>query len=354
MNPNSYCVIMAGGIGNRFWPVSNQRCPKQFSDILHTGKSFIRQTYERIAQIFPNNHIFVVTGEEYGDITKKQLPEIPDSNILKEPYVRNTATCIAYAAYKIHGINPDAYMVTIPSDHFIINDAAYLKDLQEGVSFVEQKGGLLTIGITPTRAETQYGYIQVKSKDNTQKISTVKTFTEKPNAELAQMFFDSDEFLWNAGIFIWSARDIIQEFKTHMFDLHILFNTDCKLNAAGEPNFIRNVYGQCHNISIDVGIMEKSQHVYVLKGNFGWSDVGTWHAFHALCPKDEFNNVSNSDKVILNDAQNCIVNVPARKNVIVQGVENLIIAEKDNYLMICHRKDEDKIKRFEKTFRLKK
>ena len=182
----------------------------------------------------------------------------------------------------------------------------------------------------------------------------MKTFTEKPNAELAQMFFDSDEFLWNAGIFIWSARDIIQEFKTHMFDLHILFNTDCKLNTAGEPNFIRNVYGQCHNISIDVGIMEKSQHVYVLKGNFGWSDVGTWHAFHALCPKDEFNNVSNSDKVILNDAQNCIVNVPARKNVIVQGVENLIIAEKDNYLMICHRKDEDKIKRFEKTFRLKK
>ena len=181
MNPNSYCVIMAGGIGNRFWPVSNQRCPKQFSDILHTGKSFIRQTYERIAQIFPNNHIFVVTGEEYGDITKKQLPEIPDSNILKEPYVRNTATCIAYAAYKIHGINPDAYMVTIPSDHFITNDAAYLKDLQEGVSFVEQKGGLLTIGITPTRAETQYGYIQVKSKDNTQKISTVKTFTEKPD-----------------------------------------------------------------------------------------------------------------------------------------------------------------------------
>ena len=263
MNPNSYCVIMAGGIGNRFWPVSNQRCPKQFSDILHTGKSFIRQTYERIRQYFPNNHIFVVTGEEYGDITKKQLPEIPDSNILKEPYVRNTATCIAYAAYKIHGINPDAYMVTIPSDHFITNDAAYLKDLQEGVSFVEQKGGLLTIGITPTRAETQYGYIQVKSKDNTQKISTVKTFTEKPNAELAQMFFDSDEFLWNAGIFIWSARDIIQEFKTHMFDLHILFNTDCKLNTAGEPNFIRNVYGQCHNISIDVGIMENpSMYMY--------------------------------------------------------------------------------------------
>jgi len=274
MNPNSYCLIMAGGIGNRFWPVSNRRCPKQFSDILHCGKSFIRQTYERISQIFPNHRIFIITGEEYEDIIKRQLPEIPDSNILKEPYVRNTAPCIAYAAYKIKGLNPDAYIVTIPSDHFISNDQAYLNDIQEGLSFIEKQKGLLTIGITPTRAETEYGYIQVKSKDNTQKISQVKTFTEKPNQELANMFFDSDEFLWNAGIFIWSVQDIIQEFKTHMFDLHALFNTECKLNTPAEPAFIKSVYGQCHNVSIDVGIMEKSQHVYVLKGNFGWSVPG--------------------------------------------------------------------------------
>lgn len=353
MNPNSYCVIMAGGLGNRFWPVSNRRCPKQFSDILHTGKSFIRQTYERIAQIFPNQRIFIVTGNEYGEITRRQIPELPAENILLEPYVRNTATCIAYAAYKIQGINPDAVMVTLPSDHFISNDIAYLQDLQAGMSFVESHGGLLTIGITPTRAETEYGYIQVKSKDNTRKISAVKTFTEKPNAELAQMFYDSDEFLWNAGIFIWTVQDIIQEFKAHMYDLHALFTTDSRLNTPGEAAFIQNVYGQCHNVSIDVGIMEKSQKVYVLKGNFGWSDVGTWHAFHALCEKDEENNVSNSSKVILNESHNCIVNVPPRKNVILQGIDNLIVAEKDNYLMICHRKDEDKIKRFEKYFRRK-
>jgi mannose-1-phosphate guanylyltransferase len=228
-----------------------------------------------------------------------------------------------------------------------------LQNLKEGVEFVEKQGGLLTVGITPTRAETEYGYIQVKSKDNTQKISAVKTFTEKPNLELARMFFDSDEFLWNAGIFIWKATDIIQEFKTHMYDLHLLFTTDSRLNTPGEAKFIQNVYGQCHNISIDVGIMEKSQHVFVLKGNFGWSDVGTWHAFHALCDKDENQNVSNSAKVILNDSHNCIVNVPSRKNVIIQGVDQLIIAEKNNYLMICHRKDEDKIKRFEKQFRIK-
>lgn len=354
MNQNSYCVIMAGGIGNRFWPVSNQHCPKQFSDILHTGKSFIRQTYERIAQIFPNNHIFIITGEEYSDITRKQIPEIPEDNILKEPLVRNTATCIAYAAYKIRQISPDAYMITIPSDHFITNDTAYLNNLQEGINFVERKGGLLTIGITPARAETEYGYIQVKSDNNTKKICSVKTFTEKPNAELAQMFYDSDEFLWNAGIFIWKIQDIIQEFKTHMYDLHALFDTGCKLNTSAESAFVKKVYDQCHNVSIDVGIMEKSQHVYVLKGDFGWSDVGTWHVFHELCSKDEHNNVSNSSKVILQDSNNCIVNVPPRKSVIVQGVDDLIIAEKDNYLMICHRKDEGKIKRFEKQFRIKK
>lgn len=354
MNQNTYCIIMAGGIGNRFWPVSNRRCPKQFLDILHVGKSFIRQTYERVAQIFPNQRIFIVTGTEYEEIVKKQIPEIPDQNILKEPYVRNTAPCIAYAAYKIYQQNPNAYLVTLPSDHFIANESAYLKNLREGISFVEQQGGLLTIGITPTRAETEYGYIQVKSKDNTQKISAVKTFTEKPNAELARIFFDSDEFLWNAGIFIWSAYDIIQEFKTYMYDLHLLFTTDSKLNTPGEAKFIQSVYGQCHNISIDVGIMEKSQQVYVLKGDFGWSDVGTWHAFHALCDKDENQNVSNSPKVILNDAHNCIVNVPPRKNVIIQGVDQIIVAEKDNYLMICHRKDEEKIKRFEKQFRIKR
>ena len=168
------------------------------------------------------------------------------------------------------------------------------------------------------------------------------------------MSYDSDEFLWNAGIFIWRVRDIIHEFKTYMYDLHALFNTDCKLNTPGEAKFIQSVYGQCHNISIDVGIMEKSQQVYVLKGNFGWSDVGTWHAFHALCEKDDNNNTSNSEKVILNDTRDCIVNVPPRKNVIIQGVNNLIIAEKDHYLMICHRKDEEKIKQFEKLFRLKK
>ena len=336
---------MAGGIGNRFWPVSNRRCPKQFSDILHCGKSFIRQTYERISQIFPNHRIFIITGEEYEDIIKRQLPEIPDSNILKEPYVRNTAPCIAYAAYKIKGLNPDAYIVTIPSDHFISNDQAYLNDIQEGLSFIEKQKGLLTIGITPTRAETEYGYIQVKSKDNTQKISQVKTFTEKPNQELANMFFDSDEFLWNAGIFIWSVQDIIQEFKTHMFDLHALFNTECKLNTPAEPAFIKSVYGQCHNVSIDVGIMEKSQHVYVLKGNFGWSDVGTWGSLYQYSAKDADGNVAPAENMLY-DTKGCIVKVPAGKLAVIEGLENYIVVDSGDVLMICPKSGEQNIKKF--------
>lgn len=354
MNKNAYCVIMAGGIGNRFWPVSNKRCPKQFCDILDTGKSFIRQTYERVCTIFPPDHIYIITGNEYENITRQQIPELPTQNILKEPLARNTATCIAYSSYKIAGISPDATIVTLPSDHFITNDDAYRNDINAGIKFVEQNGGLLTFGITPSRVETEYGYIQVKSRFDESQICQVKTFTEKPDIELATTFFESGDFLWNAGMFIWRLKDIIKEFKAHMFDLHMLFNTDSQLNTLKEQEFINDIYGQCTNTSIDVGIMEHSSNVYVLKGKFGWSDVGTWHAFHALNQKDENNNVANTADVIFQDSKDCILNVSPCKKVFIQGVENLIIAEKDNYLMVCNRKDENKIKHFEKQLRLKK
>ena len=354
MNQNSYCVIMAGGLGNRFWPVSNSHCPKQFCDILDTGKSFIRQTYERVSEIFPIDHIYIITGSQYEDITHQQIPELPLENILKEPLARNTATCIAYSSYKIEGISPDATIVTIPSDHFITNDYAYLKDIKSGIDFVHQNGGLLTIGITPSRVETEYGYIQVKSREDKCKICPVKTFTEKPGIELATTFFESGDFLWNAGIFIWRLQDIIKEFRTHMYDLHMLFNTDSKLNTPEEQVFIDDIYGQCTNTSIDVGIMEHSSNVYVLKGEFGWSDVGTWHAFHALSNKDENNNVSNTTDVIFQDSQNCILNIPSSRKAFIQGVNNLIIAEKDSYLMICNRDYENKIKHFEKQLKMKK
>ena len=257
---------MAGGIGNRFWPVSNPSCPKQFSDILHLGKSFIRQTYERIHRIFDNDHIFIVTGAEYENITHEQIPELPLKNILKEPLRRNTATCITYAAFKIRKIDPEATMVVIPSDHFITNDEAYLNDLQSGIDFVGQSGGLLTIGIEPSRAETQYGYIQIKNQDKNERISAVKTFTEKPDMDLAIKFYESGEFLWNAGIFIWKVADILEEIKKHIYDLYALFEKIPAFNTPQEQEYINNIYGECPNLSIDVGIMEKSNHVYVLKG----------------------------------------------------------------------------------------
>ncbi len=351
---DSYCVIMAGGIGNRFWPVSNTQCPKQFSDILHTGKSFIRQTYERVRRLFPDERIFIITGTGYEAITRQQIPELSPGNILKEPLRRNTATCIMYAAEKIKKISATATMVVVPSDHFITNDEAYLEDLRDGITFVRENGGLLTFGITPSRIETQYGYIQVRAAEPGKKIAAVKTFTEKPDYELAQKFYESGDFLWNAGIFIWQAEDIILEIRKHLYDLYTLFENDTALNTPREEEFIDTIYGQCPNVSIDFGILEKSSRVYVLQGNFGWSDVGTWHAFQALCKQDEDNNTSNSPRVIFHHARNCIVNIPEGKTAIVYGVDDLIIAAKDDYLMICHSKDEEEIRHFEKQLRFKK
>lgn len=354
MNQDSFCIIMAGGIGKRFWPVSTRSCPKQFSDILCVGKSFIRQTYDRVSRLFDHRHILIITGKEYESITRRQIPEIPEENILKEPIPRNTATCITYAAMKIRKTNPDATMVIVPSDHFITDDAAYLSDLCEGIEFARSHGGLLTVGITPSRAETQYGYIQTKRQEKPEKIGPVKTFTEKPDADLAAKFLESGDFLWNAGIFIWRVDEILSEVHKHVPDMYQLFNQPAALNTPREQAFIDGIYSECPNLSIDVGILEKSSHVYVLRGSFGWSDVGTWHAYRTLMEKDGDGNSANSPHVLFRSSSNCIVNVPKRKKVIVHGANDLIIAENNNYLMVCHIKDEDRIKHFEEQLKYKK
>ncbi|WP_059026702.1 mannose-1-phosphate guanylyltransferase [Gabonibacter massiliensis] len=354
MNKNSYCVIMAGGLGKRFWPVSNKACPKQFCDIMNTGKSFLRQTFERANQIFDLQNIIIVTGTAYEDITKKQIPEIPTENILKEPFGKNTAPCIAYAAYKIARTNPEASMVVVPSDHFIFNDKEYIDNITKGLDFVEQYGGLLTIGIKPTRPETGYGYIQIKKNRITEYVSKVKTFTEKPDKELAKVFMESGDFLWNAGIFIWKVKEIINEFKNHLEDLYLLFENEYK--NAEKPDSAENIshiYSQSPNVSIDFGIMEKSSKVYVIKGEFGWSDVGTWHSFHEISPKDENQNVSNNGNVLFIDSKECIVCVPHQKKVIVEGIDNCIIAEQNDYLMICTREHENNIRHFEDMLKQK-
>ncbi|MDR1756945.1 MAG: mannose-1-phosphate guanylyltransferase [Culturomica sp.] len=351
MNSDTYCVILAGGVGNRFWPLSSKEHPKQFSDVFHTGKSFLRQTYERANRLFDREHIFVMTGYEYEEIARNQLPELPGGNLLLEPLRRNTAACVAYSASKIHAINPEAILVTIPSDHYITREEAYLKDLETGIRFVREQGKLLTVGIVPTRPETQYGYIQSRSSKGADKIRPVKTFTEKPDMALAAKFIESGDFFWNAGIFIWQARDILAELKKHLYDLYLLFETAPQLNTPGEQEFINSIYGQCPHLSIDFGIMEKSSNVYVLKGEFGWSDVGTWHTFHLLREKDGENNSVNSSNVLLKESRNCIVHLPQNKQAVIQGVEDLIIVEHGEYLMICHRKDEEQVKHFENQLR---
>lgn len=345
---NAYCVIMAGGLGKRFWPVSSKNCPKQFCDIMNVGRSFLQQTYDRARLIFEPHHILVVTGAAYKEITRQQLPEIPEGNILLEPFGKNTAPCIAYAAYKIAALDPEAAMVVVPSDHLIFDNAVYRDNILQGLAFIGQNGGLLTIGIPPTRPETGYGYIQVKKGSETQQVSKVKTFTEKPDLELANVFLKSGDFLWNAGIFMWKVSDIIREFQRHLEDIWFLFESEYA-NAAhpDSPENIEHIYSQCSSISIDFGILERSPNVYVIRGGFGWSDVGTWHAFHELSPKDDRNNVSNTPRVLFPDSRECIVNVSEGKKVIIQGISNCIIAEREDILMICNRDYEENIRHFE-------
>ena len=354
MNKNSYCVIMAGGQGKRFWPVSTKARPKQFCDILNVGKSFLRQTFERACQTFHVENILVVTSSAYEELTRQQLPELPPANILKEPFGKNTAPCIAYAAFHIERMNPEADMTVVPSDHFICNDAVYADNIRRGIAFVEQYGGLLTIGIKPTRPETGYGYIQVKQNNISEFITKVKTFTEKPNKDLARVFMESGDFLWNAGIFIWKTRDIIHEIQTHLEELYSIFAQEYR--GTKYPDSVENIthiYSQCPAISIDFGVMEKSENVYVMKGEFGWSDVGTWHSFHDISPKDEHDNVVNSQNIILMDSQGCIVNVPKDKKVIIDGLSDCIVAENNDILMICRKDHEDNIRHFDDMLRHK-
>jgi mannose-1-phosphate guanylyltransferase len=319
---------------------------------MNTGKSFLRLTFERAGRLFPVENILVVTGSAYEGITREQLPELPPENVLKEPFGKNTAPCIAYAAYRIARLDPNATMVVVPSDHFIYNDDIYRENIRQGIAFVEHSGGLLTIGITPTRPETGYGYIQIKKGKAVDNVFRVKTFTEKPNEELANTFLRSGDFLWNAGIFIWQVPEIIQEFRNYLEDIYHLFEKEYRhATDPDAPANIEHLYSQCPNISIDFGIMERSTRVHVIKGGFGWSDVGTWHAFHEVNEKDESGNVSHNANVLFLDSSNCIVDLPRDRKIIIEGVDNCIIAERNNILMVCNRAYEENIRHFEEMLK---
>jgi len=355
---NTYCVILAGGIGSRFWPMSKKSMPKQFIDIHGTGMTFLQQTYNRYKPLCPKENIYIITSIHYRDLVLSQIPELDESQILLEPIRRNTGPCIAYACHRIQAVNPKANIVVAPSDHHIQNEEALLQQISKGLKFVSDHDALLTLGVPPGRPETRYGYIQIesnKSISSVENLHKVKTFTEKPGLELAKIFVESGEFFWNSGIFIWSLQSILKAFKTHLGNVYDLFEKGKKLyGTTDEAAFLKKTYSECQNVSIDYGILEKAENVYVLCSDLEWSDLETWGTLYDNTPKDVDGNVVLGNDVMLYHTKNCIINMPADKLVVIQGLEGYIVVESDQTLMICRKDDEHLIRQFVNDVRLNK
>ena len=344
MVKNTYCVIMAGGVGVRFWPKSRRMMPKQFLDILGTGKSFVRSTFERFSSIVPTEKFIVVTNRNYKNLVLEQIPELDESQVLCEPIGRNTAPCIAYAAYSLLKKDPDARMIVTPSDHLVLNESVFHSIIKECLEFATTQGALMTIGIHPNRPETGYGYIQ---KSNGDIISRVKSFTEKPNLELAQTFVDCGEFFWNSGIFIWSVQAIVEAFVKYLPEHHALFNA--RFHAFGTEfaaEAIEQVFSECKAISIDYGVMEKADNVYVRCGDFGWSDVGTWGSVYQLSEKDKNGNAVVADACYTYSSERTFISLPKGKVAVVNGLKDYIVVDTPDALLICPRSDEQSIKNY--------
>jgi mannose-1-phosphate guanylyltransferase len=351
MKKNYYCVIMAGGIGSRFWPLSKSENPKQFLDILGTGRTLLQQTFDRFQKIMDPTHIYVVSNLEYKQIILDQLPEIPEENILLEPLRRNTAPCIDYANFRIQLKDPDAKIVVAPSDHLIIKEDEFLRSVKQGLEFVTANDALLTLGILPSRPETGYGYIQSIEKEVPKyehlALRMVKTFTEKPDLELARVFLNSGDFYWNAGIFFWSLKTIMNSFEAYLPEVHGLFKEGAGIyGTEDEAAFVSRTYGNCRNVSIDYGIMEKAENVFVLVSNFGWSDLGTWGSLYEQLQKDEYQNSIVGKNVFIYESSGTLVNVQDDMLVVLQGLEDYIVVQNENILLICKREDEQKIKQY--------
>ncbi|MEG1545404.1 MAG: mannose-1-phosphate guanylyltransferase [Tannerellaceae bacterium] len=344
---DNYCVIMGGGIGSRFWPFSRESYPKQFLDFFGTGRSLLQMTFDRFSKIIPIENIYIVTNEQYSVLIKEQLPELGDNQILLEPTRRNTAPCIAYAAYHIKACNPNANIVVAPSDHLILKEDVFLQDVQKGLDFVRKNHSLVTLGIRPSRPETGYGYIQ-SSDVMIDEFTKVKTFTEKPNLELAKVFHESGEFFWNSGLFLWNVDTILDAFGKFLPDIAVRFDLGKDLfNTSEERNFIHENFPYCQNISIDYGIMEKADNVYMLCVDFGWADLGSWGSLFDLATKDEDSNATLKTKTVLYESSgNVIALEDPNRLAVVQGLHDFIVAESGNVLMICKKEDEQRIKQF--------
>jgi mannose-1-phosphate guanylyltransferase len=352
-NKNNYCVIMGGGIGSRFWPFSREARPKQFLDFFGTGRSLLQMTVDRFKKILPVENIYIVTNNEYAQMVMDELPELKPDQVLLEPMRRNTAPCIAFAIYRISSFAPDANIVVAPSDHLILKEDQFVDIIQKALAFAGKHDTLLTLGIRPSRPETGYGYIQM-SEEQLDGVNKVKVFTEKPNLELAKVFFESGEFLWNSGIFIWNNRSIMEAFHKYLPEITNRFDQGIgEFGTGNEKAFIDENFPFCPNISIDYGIMEKAGNVYVQAAEFGWSDLGTWGSLYEISDKDKDANAALIANTLFFDSSENVVTLPAGKLAVIQGLDGYIVAEADNVLLICRKGEEQRIKQFVADVKLK-
>ena len=335
---------MAGGIGSRFWPMSTQQFPKQFQDILGTGRTMIQQTYDRISRSVPAENIFVITNQEYVDVTLNQLPEIPVENIVGEPIMKNTAACNMYMVEKIANLNPEANLIVLPADHLILKEDRFIEKVDLAFELASKNDYLITLGITPTRPDTGYGYIQF-IEDSSKDYYKVKTFTEKPNLEIAKSFLESGDFLWNAGIFIWNVNSIKNAFNSFLPEMVQQFQ-NCEYNSNKEAECIEVIYPKVTKISIDNGILEKAKNVYVIPADLGWSDLGTWTSVYENGEKDDNANVGKSKHMMLYNSKGNIIRVAKNKAAIIDGLEDYIVVDTDKALLICPRSNDQLIKEY--------
>ena len=349
---NNHLVIMAGGIGSRFWPMSTQECPKQFIDVMGCGRTLIQLTVDRFEGLCPKENVWVVTSEKYADIVREQLPDLPEENILREPCRRNTAPCIAYVCWKIKTRNPKANVVVTPSDHVVMNVKEFQRVIASALDYTQHSDAILTLGMKPTRPETGYGYIEAdlsSASESNREIFRVDSFKEKPDAVTASRYIRQNNYFWNAGIFIWNVNTIVNAFRIYQPEIAKIFTELMPYYyTPQEQDQVDRLFPECPNISVDYAILEHSDEIYVFPADFGWSDLGTWGSLYTHLEQDENNNATVGQNINLVDCKNCVVHTPSERKVVIQGLDNYIIAESDNTLLICRKEDEQEIKNWQK------
>lgn len=350
-----YVVIMAGGIGSRFWPYSRVAKPKQFLDVLNIGKTLIQMTYERYLNICPKENIYIVTNEDYCDLVKEQLPDLSENQILSEPARRNTAPCIAYACRKIYKNDVEAKIIISPSDHLVIKEQAFIEVVEKALEYIHENNALLTLGIKPSRPDTGYGYIQYEEDSNNGGIFKVKAFTEKPDIELAKTFLKSGDFLWNSGMFIWRASTILEAMKMHIPEVYEAIESVADtFYTEKESIAIKKAYTQCTSISIDYAVMEKAENVHVMPAEFGWSDIGTWASLYAIYEKDYLGNAVSGNMVKVYDGADNMIVVPKQKMVVLNGIKGCCIVDTEDVLLITKLDREQEVKKITTDLKAKK